>query len=288
MDGAGAALTIDRRMPLRPLAVFSLLFLVGAAAAGDKVDDLSAALATDPSFKVRVQAALVLGRLGDRRGVPALIGALHDDNEAVRGMAVQALALIGDERALAALRDARRDPSPGVRNRAAQVLPALEATLAPSPPSIEPPAPPPTEPPALPAAARFFVTHNVEVRGVSPEASRELSGLVEDQLARLPRVAVRLPGGARPERLHAFHLSGWIVDGTVDLKLARARAGSELDCDLRTTIATWPAHSIKATSTVSFAITGVRRLDDPTAIRQCLEAAAGQIATDVSRVLGKG
>ena len=35
----------------------------GAGLAGNKTDELSAALLSDPSFKVRTQAALLLGKL---------------------------------------------------------------------------------------------------------------------------------------------------------------------------------------------------------------------------------
>ena len=63
-----------------PWSAVSILVIVllAAPARADKVDDLARTLASDPSYKVRVQAALVLGKLGDKRAVAHLIKALKD------------------------------------------------------------------------------------------------------------------------------------------------------------------------------------------------------------------
>ena len=54
-------------------------------ASADKIDDLTRALMQDASYKVRVQAALVLGKLGDKRAVPALIaGAARRERDGAR------------------------------------------------------------------------------------------------------------------------------------------------------------------------------------------------------------
>ena len=76
-------------------------FVVGVAAWGrlahaDKVDDLSRQLRGDPDYKVRLSAALNLGKLGDRRGVPALIDGLEDTDRTVRGVAAAALGKLVD------------------------------------------------------------------------------------------------------------------------------------------------------------------------------------------------
>jgi hypothetical protein len=94
-----------------------LVLLVGTALA-DRVDDLSNALINDSSWRVRLQAAVVLGRLHDRRGVPALLRALSDPVETVRGMAAEVLGDLGDPAARAALDRAKRDPSSFVRGQA--------------------------------------------------------------------------------------------------------------------------------------------------------------------------
>src|SRR5436309_9121208 len=111
------------------------LLLLGLLLAGsvraDRIDDLGRVLAGDSNWKVRMQAASVLGHLKDKRGVPALVRALSDGSEAVRGVAAGALGEIGDPSAQAALRRALRDPSQLVRDQAQMALdsfaPAAEA-----------------------------------------------------------------------------------------------------------------------------------------------------------------
>src|SRR3954465_1066470 len=99
-----------------------LCLLLAAPAAADKIDDLTRALMTDPSYKVRVQAALVLGKLRDKRAVPSLMQALRDENESVRGVAATSLGQIGDKSAANALQQATNDPSEFVRNQAKKAL----------------------------------------------------------------------------------------------------------------------------------------------------------------------
>ena len=68
---------------------------------------------------MRLQAAVVLGKLRDRRSVPSLLRALADENETVRGLSAQVLGELGDASIVAALERARRsDASQFVRNRA--------------------------------------------------------------------------------------------------------------------------------------------------------------------------
>ena len=62
------------------------------ARAAARIEDVEDALAHDRSYKVRVDAALVLGRLRQSRSIPALIGALRDPNPAVRASIAWALA----------------------------------------------------------------------------------------------------------------------------------------------------------------------------------------------------
>jgi epoxyqueuosine reductase len=49
---------------------------------------------------------VALGNIGDPQAVPALIGALHDEEALIRGHAAWALGRIGDEQALVALDEA--------------------------------------------------------------------------------------------------------------------------------------------------------------------------------------
>src|SRR3954449_10745631 len=99
----------------RFLAGLVLVFAMAAPAHADKLDDLTRALMQDPSYKVRVQAALVLGKLRDKRAVPSLIQALKDENESVRGVAATSLGQIADRSSANALQEATNDASEFVR-----------------------------------------------------------------------------------------------------------------------------------------------------------------------------
>ncbi len=83
--------------------VFTVLVTAQVGWAG-KVEDLSKALLGDSSFKVRVQAALLLGKLGDKGGADALIKALADEDKSVRAMAAQSLGKVGGAAAAPALK----------------------------------------------------------------------------------------------------------------------------------------------------------------------------------------
>lgn len=70
---------------------------------------------------------VALGNIGDPRAVPALVGALHDDEPLVRGHAAWALGQIGGEPAEQALREAMtREPDAGVQQ---EIRCALSASI---------------------------------------------------------------------------------------------------------------------------------------------------------------
>jgi HEAT repeats len=110
--------------------------------AAPRIEDVEDALAHDRSYKVRVEAALVLGRLRQTRSVPALIGALKDGNPAVRASAATSLGRIGSPIAKDALGKALADPAPVVRRNAKDSLALLGGDLdAETPPPPVPGAP---------------------------------------------------------------------------------------------------------------------------------------------------
>lgn len=93
-------------------------FAVNGASIGEVEDSL----VHDGSYKVRVHAALVLGRLRQPRSVPALLAAVRDAHPAVRATAARSLGLIGGAGAREAVTAATRDPSPMVRRMAREAL----------------------------------------------------------------------------------------------------------------------------------------------------------------------
>src|SRR5436305_1526242 len=108
-----------RKAAARALAVAAALAIVTwvGVARADKVDDLMARLRGDADYKVRLTAALSLGKLGDRRAIPALVDGLADPDKSVRLVAAGALGKLvdagapSDQRAqvMAALESAVRD-----------------------------------------------------------------------------------------------------------------------------------------------------------------------------------
>lgn len=87
------------------------------------LDQLVAALETDDSFKVRLQAAVFLGRSGSERAVEPLITALADQHYTVRAAAATALANLHETRAISHIvKRIAIDPDPFVREEATRAL----------------------------------------------------------------------------------------------------------------------------------------------------------------------
>jgi hypothetical protein len=142
----------------------SMLFVAGLVAglvassarparAAARIEEVEDALAHDRSYKVRVDAALVLGRLRQTRSIPALIGALRDPSPAVRASAAKSLGHIGSPIAKDAIAKALTDPEPEVRRNAKEAMQALGGGV-----ELE------TPPPALPGAP-----------AIRPRAGKKLS-----------------------------------------------------------------------------------------------------------------
>lgn len=102
---------------------FGAISATAARAAPDvRIQDVEDSLGHDQSYKVRVEAALILGRLRQVRSVPVLIGALRDPQPGVRAAAADALGQIGSLLPHDALVAALHDPEPPVRRSARVAL----------------------------------------------------------------------------------------------------------------------------------------------------------------------
>src|SRR5262245_51197448 len=115
-----------------------VLSLVAASATAwaDKIDELSQKLRSDPDYKVRLSAALNLGKLGDRRAFVPLVDGLSDSGKTVRGVSAAALGKLVDpslapavlDRAVAQLERAAASDGDGfVRAEAQRSLEAVRA-----------------------------------------------------------------------------------------------------------------------------------------------------------------
>lgn len=89
---------------------------------------LSERLAESDSYKVRAQAAILLGRVGDARTVPVLLRALEQDEHfAVRAAAATALGALAEDAAAEPLFAGAADPEPLVRDACARAITRLDA-----------------------------------------------------------------------------------------------------------------------------------------------------------------
>jgi hypothetical protein len=266
--------------PIRALTVALLLLMAAGHASADKIDDLTRALMQDSSYKVRVQAALVLGKLNDKRAVPALIQALHDENETVRGVAATSLGRIGDKSASNALMVASTsDASEFVRSQAKKALELVAGgggALVSAPPN---------------AGARFYVAIGFTAKGgAGGEYSRLVREALAKQLQKVPSVTLSVSGaGGEPSRslLSSKHLSGFIVDGSIQRLSATPAGGQQtIDCDLKAFIATFPDKSIKAMTQEGASLqTGSGQSEADSGKRDCLAAAADAVKDDVEKFL---
>jgi hypothetical protein len=95
-------------------------------------------LLSDSSFKVRVQAAIVLGRHASPQGVHALLRALGDPHPAVRAAAAISLGKIGHASVRRALQTTALDPEELVADAAREALALLDVRAAAPPASPVP------------------------------------------------------------------------------------------------------------------------------------------------------
>src|SRR5262245_26455053 len=97
---------MERRGLLALLSSMVVLAVAPASMADDRVEAAYRDLANGGDFRVRVAAALTLGKSGDPGARAALEKALEDPHPAVRASAAAALGAVGDGAAIAALRAA--------------------------------------------------------------------------------------------------------------------------------------------------------------------------------------
>ena len=248
------------------------LFAAAARGASDvKVDELCRAVIEDGNYKVRVQAALVLGKLGDPRAVQPLIKALGDSNKTVRGIAASALGQLGDAAAVEPLRDLLRHESDSfVRGQAEKAMAALSGGGGGGPKR----------------GAKIYVNFGAFVGGVKsagPDASKILHEALSRELGKMPIVTLTL----NPADQHNFGksgMSGFYIDGNIT-KLEDS-GGNETSCDVKVMVARWPQKSIIMWTNAGASVqSGSRPRDKENARKECLEASARGLSEDLVNFL---
>jgi len=110
----------------RALLSLAVLLTVSSALATPGLDELVEQLKSASDFRVRVSAALQLGKSLTGDAAQPLEAALHDSNASVRAAAAAALKNLGDQAALPVLKAHRSDKSEAVRAQVAAAIKSLE------------------------------------------------------------------------------------------------------------------------------------------------------------------
>ena len=246
------------RVLMAVLATVLTVLVAARVGWAGKVEDLSKALLTDSSFKVRVQAALLLGKLGDKGGTNALIKALDDEDRSVRAMAAQSLGKLGGAPATVALKALLgREHDSFVSTQIKIALSALEDQEV--------------------KDRKIFVTVGPFSGGVKLADASILALLqtsLKQSLQKLPKLTFSetpAKGRGRAPQL------GFLVDGNVS-RLQEVFGIGETSCEIKLMIARWPSKSIILWTSAGAAVQAGRRDSDKlNARRDCIEASAGQL-----------
>jgi hypothetical protein len=229
----------QRPRPGRWLIVVVTLLCSGLSAAAaeyDRVPDLIQTVTTDPSYKVRVSAALVLGRLKDKRAVPALKKVLAGDGHyAVRATAAQSLGQIGERGAVPALEKALTDSHQLVRTRAKTAIQALSQS--------GPPKPEQTPVAVKSGRERFYVGVGGigdKSKRAGPDMLKRMREFVVRELEQTPEVTLRIDGTGRGRKLKGFTVEGAITE----IKKTSTRDYIEISCEVSYVVGLYPSRSI--------------------------------------------
>jgi hypothetical protein len=261
-------MTFPRRLVSIVLGAVCLLALAGPARAG-KVEELSRLL-EDSSYKVRLQAALLLGKLGDKAAVPPLTRALEDKERLVRAMAAQSLGRLGAPDAGPALKALlQRERDSFVRGQAEKALAALG--------------------PARGGPAKIYLTFGSFTGGTArvsdPGMLNALRAGLKRELSKLNGVTFSLESGEEKSFARSGRV-GFLIDGNVTrLDAGQVGGGAvEINCDVKIMVARWPSKSIILWTNAGAAVqSGSNERDIASARRDCLEASAGQLGEDLAK-----
>jgi len=219
----------------RRIVAVVTVWLAWTAARADRVDDLTRQLTDDPDYKVRLSAALNLGRLGDRRAIDPLTTALGDADKTVRGVAAATLGRLVDAQVPEATRArvagaletlARGDADGFVRSQAEKSSAAIRAIR------------------TAPPAQKGVYVEVGPMADASKRADKTLMEVMRKKVvdsfgARAPSFATTKPSDAELGRMAAFY-----VDGTVTALTVQKGPPASVVCKVSMILATYPQKSM--------------------------------------------
>jgi len=217
------------------LLLLAVVVATGArpAWASPRIEDVEDALAHDRSYKVRVEAALVLGRLRQTRSIPALIGALKDGNPAVRASAATSLGRIGSPIAKDAVAKALADPAPQVRRNAKEALALLGGGA-----DDDTPPPPVPGAPAIRARAGRKLSFEIKAMG---DQSKHAGEALRSHMRDFVVAQLRPFGDVDPSE----HQGMYAVDGVIkDLQTNVKNGEVEVSCAVQLVLSRQPGGGV--------------------------------------------
>jgi hypothetical protein len=228
---------------MRWLVLLATVAWVSSASA-NSVDDRAHKLRHDPDYKVRLSAAVNLGKLGDRRAVPALLDAVGDRDKTVRGVSAAALGKLVDaevatelrERVIVALaRAAEGDGHRLVRSEARRSLEAIRRLQA---------------PPLRAAGAGSIYVHVGPMADATRQAPRVpalMRHKVTESLGRrAPRFATRWANGRQPSQaeLRRSGTTAFYIDGSLASLTVSRTPRPHVACAISLMLGTYPEKSL--------------------------------------------
>jgi hypothetical protein len=191
-------------------------------------------LASGSDYRIRVAAALALGKSKDPAARPALEKALADAHPAVRAASAVGLGLIGDAAAIPALQSAAaKEGTPNVKNQMDATANKLASASSSS------------------AKAKFLIAlGRLDNRsGVnSAQVVSSFKTTTRSRMAQVPGVEILADGAEPASAGKSRKLPVFMVDGTL-IQLAKAQAGADLAYSAKVTyvIRKLPAQELKGT-----------------------------------------
>jgi len=193
------------------LTVIAFVLWSGIGVASSTLHELADKLKNGEDFRMRVTAALELGKLSDPNAVDPLVDALSDPNASVRAAAAAALEQTGDASALPALKEHRLDRSDAVRRAVRSAIITLEL--------------PPGSRPTKVLVQIGAMKNQTSVKGTSIEA--ELEQESRKKLDELPGIEVLKETPDSTQESKKKKLPVVMVSGHIQ-KLKAVREGQEI------------------------------------------------------------